>query len=123
MFLLVLVLNQTNKLEKILQKLYEAGITGTTVIDSQGWGETTMENLPFFGGIRSILSGKLSHNKVLFSVINSEEKTKNAIQVIETVTGDLEAGGKGILFTLPLHQVKGIAPPFNEPTDSEQTGG
>ena len=108
MILLVLVLTSTEKSGEILYELYQAGITGTTVIESNGMGETTLENMPLFGGIRALFYRQLSPNQVIFSVIESEETTQKAIGVIESIIGDLELGKKGILFTLKLEQVKGF---------------
>lgn len=108
MYLLVLVLNQTEKLEEILQELYETGISGSTVVDASGMGETTLEKIPVVGGISALFNSPLSSNKVVFSVVQHEETINKAESVVESVVGDLDSGKKGIMFTLPLHRVKGF---------------
>ena len=110
MFLLVLVLNQEEYLESILEKLFNIGITGATVIDSCGMGRTLCERVPFFGGFSSLLNECRPCNKTIFSVMRDEKMISKATEAIEAVVGDLEQEGIGIMFTFPLHQVKGWVP-------------
>ena len=116
MYLMVLVLNKTEHLEEILENLYEIGINGATVIDSSGMGRTICDHVPVVGGLRNLFNDCRPGNKTIFSVIKYEETINKALKVIESVTGDLNIAGKGIFFTLPLHQVKGY---FSEVEDSE----
>jgi len=108
MYLMVLVLNQTEHLEEVLEKLYEIGINGATVIDSSGMGRTICDHMPVVGGLRNLFNDCRPGNKTIFSVIRTEKTVEKATGVIEEVTGDLDTAGKGILFTFPLHRVKGF---------------
>ena len=108
MYLMVLVLNESELLDETLEKLYEIGITGATVINSQGMGRTICENVPLFGGLSSMFKECRPANNTIFSVIDDEKKINQVLEIVETVTGDLQTAGKGIFFTIPLHQVKGI---------------
>lgn len=107
-YLMVLVLNETEHLEEILGKFYEIGINGATIIESTGMGRAICEDVPLFGGLRNLFNKCRPGNKTIFSVIKNEESIQKAIEVVESIIGDLDAAGKGILFTFPLHQVKGF---------------
>ena len=109
MYLMVLVLNKNECLEEILEKLYSVGVAGATVIDSSGMGKTLCENVPMFGGFRSLFNECRPSNKTIFSVIKDQNTIRKATDAIEEVIGNLDTAGTGILFTFPLHQVKGFA--------------
>ncbi len=107
MYLMVLVLNKTELLDEILENLYNVGIKGATVMDSQGMGRTVCDNVPLFGGLRSMFEDCRPGNKTIISVIRNEEMIEQAVKSIENVIGDLQLPGQGIFFTVPLHQVRG----------------
>ncbi len=110
MYLLILVLNKTEYLDEILQELYKAGVSGATVMESRGMGRVICDNEPSFGGLRRMFQNCRPENKTIFVVIKSEEMIDKAVKAVETIIGDLEEEGQGILFTLPLHRIKGFVP-------------
>lgn len=110
MELLVLVLNDSNKLEDVLESLNTNGVTGGTVIDSTGM-QTALhdeETAVFAGAIRSFFgSASRSKSHTIFMVLNKEQVSV-AISAIEAVTGDLNNENVGIIFSIPVDFVKGI---------------
>ncbi len=110
MYVLVLVLNRTECVNKILESLLKIGIKGATVLDSKGMGQAFMEcESPVFGGLRSLIFNQCRpSNQTLFSVVESKEKVELAIAEIEKITGSLGKPGTGVVFALPLEIVKGI---------------
>jgi nitrogen regulatory protein P-II 1 len=109
--LLVDVLEQTEYLSTILERLVKIGVTGTTVLDSTGMGRMLLESradLPVAKIIEQVMAKKQQSNKTLFAVIEKEETLRKAIEVIESVCGDLNKPGKGILFTISLDFVEGL---------------
>ncbi len=109
MHLMVMVLNETNNLKEILEKLNEVGVAEVTVIDSRGVGRVICDKIPIFGGLRQLFNDCRFENITVFSVIE-EEMITEAIEAVEAVTGNLNVAGKGILFTFPLQQVRGVVP-------------
>ncbi len=109
MKLLVLILNQVEKLEEVLEGFLEIGISGATVIDSVGMGQILSQEVPIFAGLRFMFAGAESHNKTIFSVIR-EEKESEVINILKKILGDLQKPGTGIIFTLPLDLVEGLKP-------------
>jgi hypothetical protein len=66
-------------------------------------------DVPIFAGLRSLLSRSRPTNQTLFSVID-EDKVDAAINLIQEVCGSLDSPGAGIVFTLSVSRVVGLAP-------------
>ncbi|NLP37707.1 MAG: hypothetical protein GX357_08655 [Firmicutes bacterium] len=112
MELLVLVLNQPERLEEILEGFLHEGISGATVLESTGMGRELCDTAPFFGGIRQLIQGCRPHNVTVFTVVRSEEERKKAIKVIDEVIGDVSKPNAGIYFTVPVTSVNGLMEPL-----------
>jgi nitrogen regulatory protein PII len=116
MQLLVAVLNQAEAIDDVLSGFLELGITGATVINSEGMARILTHDVPIFAGIQTLLSGSRSQNYTVFSVIEEEEKVKAAFALIQDVCGDMRRPGTGIVFTLPVATVIGVAPELGDET-------
>jgi nitrogen regulatory protein PII len=110
MELLVCVINQEEKLDDILSGFLELGITGATVINSAGMGHVLTQDVPIFAGLQALVSRARPQNVTIFSVIDSKEKLEAAIALVQEICGDLSAPATGILFTVPVSRVVGLAP-------------
>ena len=110
MELLVCVLNNPEKLDDLLQLLLELGITGATVIHSQGMGSTLLKDVPLLAGFKDTLGGGGGANRTVFSVVDSEEKRKEVVAAIEKLCGDLQNPSTGIVFAIPVSFAKGLKP-------------
>jgi nitrogen regulatory protein P-II 1 len=109
MQLLIAVINHVEQVDDILAGFVELGITGATVVNSEGMGRVLSHDVPIFAGLRSLISRSRPTNQTLFSVID-EEKVDAAIALIQEVCGSLDSPGAGIVFTLPVSRVVGLAP-------------
>ncbi len=109
MHLLVAVINHEERVDDILAGFLELGITGATVIDSEGMGHVLSHDVPIFAGLRSLTARSRPTNQTVLSVID-DEKIDAAIALIQEVCGSLEAPGAGIVFVLPVTRVVGLAP-------------
>ena len=110
MQLLIAVINQEEKLDDILSGFLELGITGATLIDSEGMGHVLSHDIPIFAGLQTLISRSRPQNTTIFSVIDSEEKVEGAIALLTEICGDLDDPATGIVFTLPVNRVQGLAP-------------
>lgn len=106
---LVFILNQVDKLEKLLCALSEAKISGATIVESTGMARAlyNMEDGAFLGALRLFLDPDRDENRMIFMVLNDEQIVA-AKKVIREVIGDLSQPNTGILFTLPLDEVEGL---------------
>jgi len=111
MHLLVQVLEHTEQLADLLEGFTKAGVTGTTVLDSIGMGRILLErgvDVPTMQIIKDVLAKGEPTNKTVFAVVEDERTLQKAIEVVRSLCGDLNAPGKGILFTLRLDIVEGL---------------
>ncbi len=115
MQLLVAVINQEEKLDEILSGFLELGITGATVIQSEGMGRVLSHDIPIFAGLQTLLSRSRPQNQTIFSVIREDGKVDGAIALLQEICGDLNSPATGIVFTIPLNRVVGLAPELGEP--------
>jgi len=110
MELLIAVINQEDRLDDILSGFLELGITGATVIDSEGMGHVLSHDIPIFAGLQTLISRARPRNQTIFSVIDSDEKVDGAIALLQEICGDLDNPATGIVFTIPVSRVTGLAP-------------
>ena len=109
MNVLFIVLNKVEYLDDILDMFLDIGVKGVTILDSQGMGRAIGQNEPFFGSIRKMLDGSRPYNKTIFTVIEEEELLNNAVKGVQEIVVDIEEPGVGMMFTLPLGNVYGMA--------------
>ncbi len=105
----------------------ELGVTGATVVRSEGMAKVLGPDQPVFAGLQSLRAQARPQNATVFSVIESPDTLDAALEMIETICGDLDRPGTGIAFCIPLNRVIGLAggtsrasPP--NPTDAPQAG-
>jgi nitrogen regulatory protein PII len=112
MYLLVSVLEETEKLTEIMEGFAKIGIKGSTVLDSTGMGRVLMRartTLPVMEQINKVITDLQSSNKTIITVIQNKEILDHAIRIVKSLCGDLCQPGKGILFALPLEIVEGLS--------------
>lgn len=117
MQLLVAVINQEEKLDDILSGFLELGITGATVINSEGMARVLTHDIPLFAGIQTLISRSRAQNQMIFSVIEDDEKVEAAFALIQDVCGSLTEPGTGIVFTVPVTRATGVAPELGDESE------
>lgn len=108
MKLLVFVLNDEELLEEVMEAYVEAGITGSTILDSEGMGRFLSYEVPLFAKFKDFMKGNKPYNKTIFSVVYSDEVIKKAKELVDEVVGGLESPGAGIMFTVPVDWAAGL---------------
>lgn len=109
MYALFLILNKIEKLDDILEILYQLGV-GATTIDSIGMGKVLLEHnihANIFASLRNILNEDKPYNKTLISVINDKNTLEKAMDQISDVLDMDSKKGTGFLFVLPVLQCRG----------------
>lgn len=109
MKLLVFVLNKVECLEKLLKEFASKNISGATIISSTGMMHELMnsEDIGIIGSFRHFINSQRKENKTLFMVIK-EEKIPEVYAIIESIVGSLDIPDTGIVFTLPIDDLKGF---------------
>jgi nitrogen regulatory protein PII len=72
MRLLVAVVHDPEKLDEILSGFLEIGITGATVLSSEGMGSLLSHDIPLFAGLQTLVSGSRPQNRLILSVISQD---------------------------------------------------
>lgn len=110
MKLLIIVLNKTECLDKILTSFGRHGIPGATILDSKGMAQELGEHdeLRFRASLRLLLNPAHKENKTIFMVL-PEEKIDEVLTIVNKATGGLDQPDTGIFFTVPIDRVEGMA--------------
>lgn len=109
MELLIAVINQAEKVDEVLSGFLELGITGATILSSEGMGRVLSHDIPIFAGLESLAVRSRPQNQTIMSVMEPE-KIEGAIALLQEICGDLSSPATGIVFTLPVGRVIGLAP-------------
>lgn len=112
MQLLVAVINREEQVEEVLSAFLELGITGATVLDSQGMGHLLQSEVPIFAGLEAFAGRSRPRNLTLLSVMD-DSKVERAMELVREVCGVGERGA-GIVFTVPVGRVLGLAPEIGD---------
>lgn len=110
MHLLIAVINESEKLDEILSGFLELGITGATILNSEGMGRILSHDIPIFAGLQTLIARSRPQNQTIFSVIKEEEKVVGALALLQEICGDLHDPATGIAFTIPVTHVVGLKP-------------
>ncbi len=116
MKLLVFILNKEELLESVMEAYVEAGLSGATILDSEGMGRFLAYEVPLFADFRDFIVGNKPHNKTILSVVQDEAAIRRLVPLIEESVGSLKDPGTGILFTVPVDWVAG----FKRPDGNEE---
>ena len=106
-----LVLNHTELLAPIMQDMKDAGFRGATAVDCTGMlreldGNVDV-NAPMMGLLRHFHSPERSQCKLLFAVIQEEDRPR-LLEIVNKRTGGLEQVEAGVAFGVPLEFIGGV---------------
>jgi nitrogen regulatory protein PII len=108
MKLLVFILNQEELLEEVLEAYIEAGISGATIVDSEGMGHFLANEVPLFADFKDFMKGNKPGNKTILSIVTDGTIVSELKRILDDVMGGLEQPGSGIMFTVPVDWVSGF---------------
>ena len=111
--LLVAVINDPEKLDEILSGFLELGVTGATVVNSEGMGRLLSHDIPIFAGLQTLISGSRPQNRMIFSVVPAL-LVDPVLELLQEICGNLASPATGIVFVLPVDRVVGLAPELGE---------
>lgn len=109
--LLFLILNKEEYLDEVLELFLELGVSGATILESVGMGRVITHDIPIFAGFRNLMTGSRPYNKTIMAVVN-KDVVEDIVKGVEGICGDLEEPGTGLIFTVPVSHVWGLAKSF-----------
>ena len=110
MQVLFLVLNKTECLEPLLEKLLESGVRGATILESTGMMRVLDrggDDAPMFGALRHLFDPERNGSKTLMMVLEDHQAEK-VRGIINEVTGGIHRPDTGILFAVPALYTEGM---------------
>ena len=110
MQMLLLVLNQVDKLDDLLESLMKNGISGATILNSTGMMHELAKNeeyQPIFGSAWYNIDSNRTDSKTIFLVLD-EKQVDKVRSVVRQVIGDISKPNTAVLFTLPILSTEGI---------------
>jgi nitrogen regulatory protein P-II 1 len=113
MNLVLLVLHDPEKLQKVLAAWEDAGISGATVLFNTGLGriredEGLRDDIPLIPSIDDFFSHPDHHGRTIFTISEDDSLADKLLAATENVLGDLNIPGSGIFTVLPVSKVKGL---------------
>lgn len=108
MHALFIVLNQLDYLDELLLNFMEAGISGATIIDSQGMAGTIADSQGHavaFNMLKHYLDDCKPYNKTIFTVLDNEEAVETAVETVKITLGEDAKQGAGFMFSVPIGNV------------------
>ncbi len=108
MKLVVFVLNREELLDRVLEAYAEAGVTGATILDSEGMGHFLTFEVPLFADFKEFMKGNKPYNKTILSVVEDEDCIPELESLLDEVCGGLSERGTGIFFTIPIDYARGL---------------
>lgn len=110
MKLIVLVLNNIDKLDELMLELSNNGVKGATIIQSTGMAHSLYNNedSKLINSLKALLDPDQKENRTIFLVVDAQQE-KIFFDVVDRVIGDLSKPNTGIVFTVPVGEVKGIS--------------
>ena len=105
MELLIIVLNKTEYLEKLLSILIEAGVSGANISESEGVGNYLAFEVPIFAGLRQFFQEGKSVNKTIMAVLEDKDTYLKLKKLLAAENIDFTQPGVGIIIKVPVNEV------------------
>ncbi len=110
MLMVMLVLDDPEKLDAVLAAWAALGVSGVTIVESTGVHRyKKQQRLPFRFGFEGQAPTYDEYHYTLFSIVNDEAMARQCLAVTEKITGDLDNPDTGVLAVWPLTLVKGVS--------------
>jgi hypothetical protein len=104
--LLFIILNKVECLQDLIVVFVELGLSGATILNSVGMGKILTQDIPIFAGLKSLISGARSENKVIMVLLH-EEMIPLVVEAFEDTVGPLDQPGNGMIISVPVDFVRG----------------
>jgi hypothetical protein len=113
MYLVLMVLNDPDRLEDLLIAWEENGVQGATVLFSTGLGrirqmDAWRDDMPLIPSLRDFYEVPENMNRTIFTVVQSEAQVDALVAATNEVVGELDEQGTGLLLILPVARTYGV---------------
>ena len=111
--LIVVILTDLQVCHELIHLWEELGVPGATILDSMGMRnlqerQAHRDDLPLMPSLRSMLEQEEFNHRTVFTVVPDEFDVDDLIHRTEELVGDFEAPHTGLIFVVPVLQVRGL---------------
>lgn len=112
--MVIMVLDDVDKLEDVLIAWRAAGSGGVTILDSNGAARLlaqvgARDDLPMFPGLRNLLTRQEVHNRTLFTILSDGVDLEAFFDATEKIVGPFDCPNTGIIFAVPVVAARGLS--------------
>lgn len=107
MYMIMLVLDNPDKLDELVVAWDVAGIRNATIVESTGIQRLRRKNIPMRYLFQSPGLTEEGH-LTLFVVVEDEQMVKNCLQATEQIVTDLDGPNTGVFAAWPLTFIYGV---------------
>jgi hypothetical protein len=113
MYLVLMVLNNPDRLEELLIAWEESGVQGATLLFSTGLGrirqmDAWRDDMPLIPSLRDFYEVPENTNRTIFTVVENEAQVDALVAATAEVVGELDEQGTGLLLVLPVARAYGM---------------
>lgn len=113
MFMLVLILNNPERVNDVLDAWEEAGVGGATILHSTGLGRIRRyqgfrDDLPLIPSLNDFVDHEEQFSRTIFTVCKDEPLADKLVEVTQKILGDLDEPDTGIMVVLPVIKAYGV---------------
>jgi len=113
MYMVLLVLNDSELTDQLLEEWEQAGVSGVTILHSSGLGRTRRrgelrDDIPLIPSLKSLVEAEETFSRTIFSVVPDEALVERLIAATTKVVGDLSRPGTGLLTVIPVARALGL---------------
>ncbi len=109
MYALFFILNKTDKMDAIMERLFKLGVGGT-LMETAGVGNMLLEQHgsdPSLAGVKKMKGLHRPFNNTLLSIIRDDAKLSEVKQAIAEEVDFMNEPGAGFMFVLPVLECYG----------------
>lgn len=110
--MVLVVLNDLDSCTPVLDAWEALNVGGITILESTGLGRARKSgmrgDLPPMPSLSDFFRRPEHRHRTIFTVVDSEEMVDKLIETTEQTLGSLENADNGVLFVLPVSQVRGL---------------
>ncbi len=113
--LIVVIVTDMQVCHDVIHVWEELGVPGATILDSVGMRnlkqrQAHRDDLPLIPSLRTMLEQEEFNHRTIFSVVPDEFDVDQLIHRTEELVGDFEDPHTGLIFVVPVLQVRGLRP-------------
>ena len=105
MKLLIIIVNNEEYEEKVLSLLIESGISGATILNSEGLGHFLAYEVPIFAGLKNLVGKSKSVSKTILTVLEDDDIFIRFQELLVDEDIDFTRPGVGIMVVIPTTEV------------------